>query len=66
MKKRKDFLRKKRKIRYVGQKMYEEKIFTCVECERSTLRLVLEESDNTNYICPSCNMEEMDSDNDDD
>lgn len=46
--------------------MYEEKIFTCVECERSTLRLVLEESDNTNYICPSCNMEEMDSDNDDD
>ena len=41
-----------------------EKIFECVDCGRTTKKLVLESTDNSNYLCPQCEMGEMDFDED--
>ncbi|MBT3721544.1 hypothetical protein HN789_05800 [archaeon] len=44
--------------------MFEEKILTCVDCGNTVVKLVLENSDNSNYLCPVCELGEMDFDDD--
>ena len=44
--------------------MYEEKVFTCIECERSVKKIVPEGAHIDDYLCPNCEMGDMDSDDD--
>ena len=34
--------------------MYTEKTFECVECGRLIKKIVLEDTDTDNFLCPSC------------
>ncbi|MBT3464752.1 hypothetical protein HOD20_07715 [archaeon] len=48
----------------LGFPIYEEKIFTCIGCGRSMRKIVYEETDNSSYFCPSCELGDLDFDDD--
>jgi len=44
--------------------MFTEKILECIECGKKVKKIILEESDTSYFLCPKCEIGDLDPDDD--